>query len=131
MSLFDIFKKKKYEDENTNNDDSESLSVSDAADIWKSSGKDGDYTFGYSVEELETETVFDYEDYNEDPEAPWTGTCADCDGSGRVECYLCEGEGSYNSEICSNCIGDGGMECPDCNGLGVATYQMGKKIKFI
>ena len=31
----------------------ERLSVSDAADIWASNGKDEDYTFGYSEEELE------------------------------------------------------------------------------
>ncbi len=34
-------------------DDSERLSVYDAADIWLSNGKDEDYTFGYSVSELE------------------------------------------------------------------------------
>ena len=34
-------------------DDSESLSVYDAALIWASHGKDEDYTFGYSEEELE------------------------------------------------------------------------------
>ena len=34
-------------------DDSESLSVYDAALIWMSNGKDEDYTFGYSEEELE------------------------------------------------------------------------------
>lgn len=31
----------------------ESLNVYDAAEIWVSNGKDEDYTFGYSVEELE------------------------------------------------------------------------------
>ena len=35
-------------------DESERLSVWDAADIWQSSGKDEDYMFGYSaVDELE------------------------------------------------------------------------------
>lgn len=34
-------------------DDSESLNVYDAALIWLSNGKDEDYTFGYSEEELE------------------------------------------------------------------------------
>lgn len=29
------------------------LSVSEAADIWASNGKDEDYTFGYSTAELE------------------------------------------------------------------------------
>lgn len=33
--------------------DSESLSVYDAAEIWASHGKDEDYMFGYSEEELE------------------------------------------------------------------------------
>lgn len=39
-----------FDDEN---DESESLSVYDAALIWASHGKDEDYTFGYSEEELE------------------------------------------------------------------------------
>ena len=34
-------------------DDGESLSVYDAALIWASNGKDEDYTFGYSEDELE------------------------------------------------------------------------------
>lgn len=34
-------------------DDSDSLSVYDAALYWASNGKDEDYTFGFSVEELE------------------------------------------------------------------------------
>lgn len=34
-------------------DDEESLSVYDAALIWASNGKDEDYTFGYSEDELE------------------------------------------------------------------------------
>lgn len=38
-----------YDDE----DDSERLSVWDAALIWASNGKDEDYTFGYTEEELE------------------------------------------------------------------------------
>ena len=36
-----------------NNDDGERLSVYDAALIWASHGKDEDYMFGYSEEELE------------------------------------------------------------------------------
>lgn len=35
------------------NGDDESISVYDAAEIWASHGKDEDYTFGYSEEELE------------------------------------------------------------------------------
>ncbi len=33
-------------------DDSESLSLSEAADIWLSNGCDEDYTFGYSEDQL-------------------------------------------------------------------------------
>ena len=33
--------------------DNESISVYDAAEIWASHGKDEDYMFGYSEEELE------------------------------------------------------------------------------
>lgn len=36
-------------------DDSERISISDALDIWLSSGKDEDYTCGYSEYELEKE----------------------------------------------------------------------------
>ena len=41
-----IFEEEDYEDE-------ESISVWDAADIWLSNGKDEDYMFGYTEEELE------------------------------------------------------------------------------
>lgn len=34
-------------------DDEDALSVEDAAMIWASNGKDEDYTFGYTEEELE------------------------------------------------------------------------------
>lgn len=36
-----------------NDDDDETLSVYDAALIWASNGKDEDYMFGYTEEELE------------------------------------------------------------------------------
>ena len=42
-----------YEIDYDEDDDSESLSVYDAALIWASNGKDEDYTFGYSEDELE------------------------------------------------------------------------------
>lgn len=38
---------------NDNQSDSESMSVYDAAQVWLSNGKNEDYTFGYSEEELE------------------------------------------------------------------------------
>lgn len=41
------------DDDDDDEDDGESLSVYDAALIWASNGKDEDYTFGYSEEELE------------------------------------------------------------------------------
>lgn len=59
---------------------------------------------------------------------PITGSCADCDGTGRIECNVCEGDGESKSEVCMPCNGDGGMECPDCHGSGEATYHIGKKI---
>lgn len=60
MSLFGGFKKKNsskgvvdsevfIEDD----DSDECLSVYDAADIWASNGKDEDYMFGYTEQELE------------------------------------------------------------------------------
>ncbi len=39
--------------EDYENDDDENISVYDAAQIWASHGKDEDYTFGYSEDELE------------------------------------------------------------------------------
>ena len=44
----DTFHDPAYDEE-----DSENLSVYDAADIWLSHGKDEDYMFGYTEEELE------------------------------------------------------------------------------
>lgn len=38
---------------NDDEDDNESLSVYDAADIWLSNGKDEDYMFGYTEEAFE------------------------------------------------------------------------------
>ena len=40
-------------DDDDDDDDGERLSVWDAADIWASYGKDEDYMFGYTEEELE------------------------------------------------------------------------------
>ena len=67
MGLFDLFKKKKRADksemcheglcvdldEEDEEDENEYLSVYDAAEIWASNGKDEDYMFGYTEEELE------------------------------------------------------------------------------
>lgn len=39
--------------DNDDDDDSEHIDVQTAAQIWASNGKDEDYTFGYSEEELE------------------------------------------------------------------------------
>lgn len=41
------------DDELDEDDDSESISVYDAAQIWASHGKDEDYTFGFTEQELE------------------------------------------------------------------------------
>ena len=41
------------DDDEPDDDDGESISVYDAADIWLSNGKDEDYMFGYTEEELE------------------------------------------------------------------------------
>ena len=42
-----------FEPDNENEDDGERLSVWDAAEIWASNGKDEDYMFGYTEEEME------------------------------------------------------------------------------
>ena len=42
-----------YDDGYDGDETGERLSVWDAAEIWASNGKDEDYTFGYSEEELE------------------------------------------------------------------------------
>ncbi len=41
------------DDDDDDDEENESLSVYDAADIWLSNGKDEDYMFGYTEEELE------------------------------------------------------------------------------
>lgn len=41
------------DDDEDEDDESEALNVYDAADIWMSNGKDEDYMFGYTEEELE------------------------------------------------------------------------------
>ncbi len=41
-----------YDPNDDNDDDGGSLSVSDAADIWRSRGEDEDYMFGYGEDEL-------------------------------------------------------------------------------
>ena len=63
MGLFGFGRKRGHEVEDTSAgydsyeeddyEDSESLSVYDAALIWASNGKDEDYMFGYTEEELE------------------------------------------------------------------------------
>ena len=56
MGFFGFGKKKAFSQPASSwvdDDDDESLSVYDAALIWMSNGKDEDYTFGYSEEELE------------------------------------------------------------------------------
>ena len=40
-------------DDYMDDEEGEMISIYDAADIWASNGKDEDYTFGYSEEELE------------------------------------------------------------------------------
>lgn len=64
---------------------------------------------------------------NED-ELPWKSVCVECDGSGRMECDHCEGEGNINSKTCSKCNGDGGIMCSECYGTGYVTIHKGKKI---
>ena len=61
MGLFGFGKKKSSsqsssswdDDDIDEDDDGETLDVYDAALIWMSNGKDEDYTFGYTEEELE------------------------------------------------------------------------------
>lgn len=62
MGLLDLFKNRKNNDDDKreteyddydDDEDDESLDVYDAALIWMSNGKDEDYTFGYTEEELE------------------------------------------------------------------------------
>lgn len=55
MGLFDRFKSKANDviEDDEDYESDESLSVWDAAEIWASNGKDEDYMFGYTEEELE------------------------------------------------------------------------------
>lgn len=57
MGLFNIFKRGRQDDNcydyEEEYESDETLSVYDAAEMWLSSGKDEDYMFGYTEEELE------------------------------------------------------------------------------
>ena len=59
MGLLNFFKRRHSEEDRReedyvwDDDDSEALSVYEAASIWASNGKYEDYTFGYTEEELE------------------------------------------------------------------------------
>lgn len=45
--------------------------------------------------------------------------CGDCSGSGKEDCYECDGGGfDDNDEVCSVCKGDGGVDCAICEGHG-------------
>jgi len=47
--------------------------------------------------------------------------CGECEGTGKEECYICEGDGSNpdnDDEECDVCNGDGGVECAVCEGHG-------------
>jgi len=45
--------------------------------------------------------------------------CGECEGTGKEECYGCDGVGSdENDDICDVCNGDGGVECAICEGHG-------------
>jgi len=54
--------------------------------------------------------------------------CADCEGTAKVECKVCEGEGEYNSEVCTAYYGDCSMEYPECGESDKGTYHMRKSI---
>ena len=42
--------------------------------------------------------------------------CPDCEGTGKEECYECEGEGGNENENCKVCDGYGDVECSKCEG---------------
>lgn len=50
--------------------------------------------------------------------------CPECDGTGKEDCYECEGEGAdeLSGEVCTECNGDGSIECAMCGGCG-QVYQ--------
>lgn len=52
-NILDEYENPYDDNDDDDDDDGEGLSVSDAADIWRSHGEDEDYMFGYTREELE------------------------------------------------------------------------------
>ncbi|HZG54903.1 hypothetical protein [Paenibacillus sp.] len=55
--------------------------------------------------------------------------CKPCDGTGKVRCESCSGEGvSYGRSKCTACGGDGLTPCGVCKGNGkVGFFQWLKK----
>lgn len=53
--------------------------------------------------------------------------CAECNSTGDVECYGCDGSGSFvdpmgaivEGQLCMLCSGSGSLRCADCQGEGV------------
>gem|GEM_PF-4090001 len=46
--------------------------------------------------------------------------CGQCNGTGKVACYHCSGDGIKYGYQCIYCKGTGRYKCPSCNGTGGA-----------
>jgi len=48
-----------------------------------------------------------------------------CNGTGYVDCHICNGSGSYRGAICTTCKGTKVVKCPQCGGSGKCKYCNG------
>lgn len=61
-------------------------------------------------------------------------TCANCEGTGRINCEHCGGSGRepYSSlldEDCRECYGTGQTACPECDGTGFLRAEVPDRFK--
>jgi len=67
-------------------------------------------------ESEDSKCPFCAEEDNDD--SSWTGAyCEECNGTGKEECYVCDGEGvnpDNTNEVCPACNGEVKIDCADC-----------------
>jgi hypothetical protein len=98
MGIFDILKLFKEEKDSDEGHESDRISLSEARDIWESNGRDEDYTFGYTENELLGQSE-DFDVYDEDIfEVDWY--CDNCNTYLNSQSTF---DGNDDRHICEKC----------------------------